>query len=48
MSYTQALVDGIRVELEVDGTVHSYHQGGSNPIRFCADPRDPLKGSPEA
>jgi hypothetical protein len=48
MSYTQALVDGVRVELTVDGTSYWYHQGGSNPIRYCADPREPLESSPDA
>lgn len=48
MSYTQALVEGVRVELTVDGTPYWYHQGGSNPIRYCADPREPVDGSPEA
>lgn len=48
MSYTQALVEGVRVELTIDGTSHWYHQGGSNDIRYCDDPREPLKGSPEA
>lgn len=48
MSYTQALVDGVRVELTLDGESYWYHQGGSNPIRFCEDPREPLEGSPDA
>jgi hypothetical protein len=48
MSYTQALVNGIRVELTVDGISHWYHQGGSNPIKYCENPREPLEGSPDA
>lgn len=47
MSYTQALVDGVRVELTIDGTSHWYHQGGSNEIRHCDDPREPLESSPD-
>lgn len=38
MSYTQALVEGVRVQLTVDGTPYWYHQGGSNPIRYCDQP----------
>lgn len=40
MSYTQALVNGVRVELTLDGTSYWYHQGGTNPIRYCVDPND--------
>jgi hypothetical protein len=42
MSYTQALVDGMRIILEVDGTPYHYHSGrGSDPF-YCADPSEPL------
>lgn len=41
MSYTQALVDGHRFELVVDGEGYWYHQGGSSDPRFCVDPKDP-------
>ncbi len=47
MSYTQALVDGVRIELMVDGSSHWYHQGGSNPVRHCDDPQEPLEVSPD-
>ena len=43
MFYTQALVDGVRIELTVDGTSYWYHQGGTNPARLCADPGEPLE-----
>ncbi|MCB1246301.1 MAG: hypothetical protein KDB69_03440 [Acidimicrobiia bacterium] len=41
-SYTQALVDGYRIELVVDGTSYWYHQGGSSDPKFCASPTDPV------
>ena len=44
MSYTQALVSGVRVLLAVEDESYWYHQGGSTPITFCDDPRDPLTG----
>ena len=45
MSYTQALVDGLRIELTSDGTSYWYHQGGSQPIQYCEDPHEPVDGS---
>lgn len=39
--YTQALVDGYRILLEVDGATVAYHgQDGSDPFR-CDDPAEP-------
>jgi hypothetical protein len=43
-SYTQALVPGVRVVLELDGTRYEYHAGGSRPISLCANPQAPLDG----
>ncbi len=42
MSYTQALVDGFRIVLEVDGTQYVYHQGGDGAPFLCEDPQEPL------
>jgi len=38
MSYTQALVDGMRIALELDGEVYWYHQGGGRDSFYCANP----------
>lgn len=39
-AYTQALVEGARITLRVDGVEHEYHQGGSGtPVR-CAEPTE--------
>ncbi len=38
MAYTQALVDGMRIALEVDGTVYWYHAGGGREPFHCANP----------
>ncbi|GAA5094067.1 hypothetical protein GCM10025760_24950 [Microbacterium yannicii] len=35
MSYTQALVDGMRVVVSVDGTAYDYHFGTSDTPRLC-------------
>ncbi len=36
--YTQALVDGQRIVLEVDGTRYEYHSGGGRSPFLCEDP----------
>ncbi|RYB94028.1 hypothetical protein EUA93_06480 [Nocardioides oleivorans] len=38
--YTQALVDGARITLRVDGTDHEYHSGGAQPPALCEDPTE--------
>jgi hypothetical protein len=38
MSYTQALVDGQRIVLEVDGARYEYHSGARRPPFLCEDP----------
>lgn len=44
MAYTQALVDGYRIELEVAGGVVAYHGAlGSPPFR-CRAPEPPIAG----
>ena len=43
MGYTQALVPGIRVVLELDGTRYEYHSGGSRSIFLCESPVPPLE-----
>ncbi len=43
-AYTQALVDGYRILLSVDGSERAYHgQDGHEPI-FCSNPQDPTTG----
>jgi hypothetical protein len=44
MNYTQALVPGIRVVLEVDGVRYEYHAGGARPIFWCEKPQAPVEG----
>lgn len=40
--YTQALVDGHRIELVVDGATYVFHQGGAGQPFHCPDPQEPL------
>lgn len=40
-SYTQALVDGSRVVLAVDGEEFHYHSGADGDLFYCADPVPP-------
>lgn len=44
MSYTQALVDGVRIVLEVDGDLYHYHSSVEKEPFFCAEPAEPLGG----
>jgi hypothetical protein len=44
VAYTQALVPGIRVVLELDGQRYEYHAGGSRTIFLCENPEPPLDG----
>lgn len=38
--YTQALVDGSRIVLRVDGTDYEYHSGRGKPAFYCANPTE--------
>jgi hypothetical protein len=38
MAYTQALVNGFRVVLGVDGVDYAYHSGRGRPPFYCATP----------
>jgi hypothetical protein len=38
MSYTQALVEGTRIVLRVDGTDYEYHASGTRPPFHCPRP----------
>ena len=42
--YTQALVPGFRVVLEVDGEEMHYHASQSGDFAACADPVEPVEG----
>lgn len=45
--YTQALVEGYRIELSVEGeTVHYHGANGDEPFR-CDDPEEPAEGGGE-
>lgn len=46
MAYTQALVNGMRIVLEVDGATYEYHSGGTGTPFYCADPAPPAAGGP--
>jgi len=41
--YTQALVPGFRVVLEVDGEEMSFHASEGGEFMYCADPQDPVE-----
>ncbi len=45
MAYTQALVPGYRVVVEVGGEERHFHASESGDFRFCDDPQPPLEGS---
>lgn len=45
MAYTQALVDGTRIILEVDGETYSYHASGMDDPFLCEDPQPPIAES---
>jgi len=44
MMYTQALVNGSLVILEVDGTRYEYHSGGGRDLFYCENPIPPTGG----
>jgi hypothetical protein len=44
MNYTQALVDGMRIVLEANGTVYHYHSGGDKDPFYCENPAEPSGG----
>ena len=46
MMYTQALVPGYRVVLEVDGRQLNFHATEPGDFRFCPNPRPPLERNP--
>ena len=39
--YSQALVDGHRILLDVDGQTYTYHSGGNTAPFLCRDPQSP-------
>lgn len=43
-AYTQALIEGTRLVLTVDGTDYAYHGQGEEPLEYCAEPADPAPG----
>jgi hypothetical protein len=44
MSYTQALVNGSRIVLRVDGAEYQYNSGGRREPFYCKNPSDPVPG----
>ena len=44
MMYTQALVPGQQLVLQVDGSLASYHSGKAGSFSYCANPQAPLPG----
>ena len=42
--YTQALVPGFRVVLEIDGEQHYFHAAEGGDFTFCDDPQPPVEG----
>lgn len=43
MSYTQALVEGYRIVLRVNGEEYHYHGAAGEDPRFCASPEPPVE-----
>lgn len=48
VGYTQALVDGWRAVLDVDGSQYFYHAARDQDPFYCENPSDPLPGDPDA
>lgn len=46
MSYTQALVPGVRVIIEHDGSLYHYHGTSEDSLFFCENPSEPVSGDP--
>lgn len=46
MGYTQALVDGYRLELTAEGEVFAYHGDGQGELFLCTDPVQPVDSAP--
>lgn len=44
LSYTQALVDGYRIVLSLDGIRYEFHGAAGAPPFLCDDPQDPARG----
>ena len=45
MAYTQALVPGFRVVLEIGGDELSFHAAQGGEFQFCEDPQPPVEGT---
>jgi hypothetical protein len=45
MSYTQSLVNGTRVVLEIGGVQYEYHSGPDGELFYCANPTAPVADS---
>ena len=45
-AYTQALVPGFRIVLDVDGEDVHYHASSSGQFSACANPQDPVDAAP--
>ena len=46
--YTQALVPGHQLILEVDGELASYHAAEGKPFKYCAEPTPPYESSADS
>ncbi|HLS39315.1 MAG TPA: hypothetical protein VK038_00960 [Ornithinicoccus sp.] len=44
MMYTQALVPGEQLVLEVDGKLYAYHAATGRDFSYCANPQEPAPG----
>lgn len=44
MMYTQALVPGEQLVLEVDGELYAYHAATGREFSYCANPQEPAPG----
>ncbi len=46
MMYTQALVDGTLIVLDVDGVAYEYHSGAEHDPFYCENPTPPVGDDP--
>ena len=46
VAYTQALVPGQQMILQVDGEEYYYHSGRDSIFTYCSDPQPPLESVP--
>ena len=46
MMYTQALIEGYLIRLDVEGRVYEYHTNRNTNIVYCSNPKSPPSSAP--